>query len=101
MPCSGLGVIHKKPDIKYSRREKDILSLTEIQAKILNNAARYVKKGGVLVYSTCTILAEENGGQIQRFLKENTNFEIEYEKQILTEADGESGFYICRMAKNS
>ena len=101
VPCSGLGVIHKKPDIKYSRREKDILSLTEIQAKILNNAARYVKKGGVLVYSTCTILAEENGGQIQRFLTENTNFNVEYEKQILTGADGESGFYICRMAKNS
>ncbi len=99
VPCSGLGVIHKKPDIKWSRAEADIVELCKIQKMILDNAAMYVKSGGILVYSTCTILPEENRLRIQEFLKENKNFKIEYEEQILTSALGESGFYICKMVK--
>ncbi len=99
VPCSGLGVIHKKPDIKWSRNEADVAELCSIQKKILGNAAEYAKPGGVLVYSTCTILPEENRLRIQEFLKENKNFKIEYEEQILTSALGESGFYICKMVK--
>ncbi len=93
VPCSGLGVIHKKPDIKWSRTEGDIKELCGIQKKILDNAAKYVKPGGVLVYSTCTVLPEENRLRIQEFLSENKNFKIEYEEQILTSDLGESGFY--------
>ncbi len=101
VPCSGLGVIHKKPDIKWSRKESDIAELCEIQAKILEVAASYVKDSGVLVYSTCTILPEENRLQIQEFLKHHNEFEKISEQQILTGALGESGFYICKMVKRN
>ncbi len=99
MPCSGLGVIHKKPDIKWSRKESDIKELCALQKKILEVAAAYVKKGGVLLYSTCTILSEENRLMTEEFLKKHTDFEKVYEEQILTSALGESGFYICKMMK--
>ncbi len=99
VPCSGLGVIHKKPDIKWTRTPQDVAELCKIQEKILSNAAKYVKTGGVLVYSTCTILPEENKFRIHEFLNNNKNFEIEYEEQILTDALGKSGFYICKMVK--
>lgn len=99
VPCSGLGVVHKKPDIKWSRKETDIAELCEIQAKILEVAASYVKDGGVLVYSTCTILPEENRLRIEEFLKQHNEFEKISEKQILTGELGESGFYICKMVK--
>ncbi len=99
VPCSGLGVIHKKPDIKWTRTPQDIDGLCRIQTNILKNAARYVKSGGVLVYSTCTILPEENRLRIREFVNENKNFEIVYEEQILTSSMGESGFYICKMMK--
>ena len=59
-PCSGLGVLAKKPDIKWKRDVADLIKLTRIQTELLDNAARLVKPGGVLVYSTCTIEPEEN-----------------------------------------
>jgi 16S rRNA (cytosine967-C5)-methyltransferase len=99
VPCSGLGVIHKKPDIKWSRQESDIEALCKIQCEILNNAAEYVKPGGVLVYSTCTILPEENRLRIDEFLKTHAEFEKVHEEQLLTSDLGESGFYICKMIK--
>ncbi len=99
VPCSGLGVIHKKPDIKWSRMPDDIEELCKIQEKILDNAAKYVKLGGVLLYSTCSILPEENRLRIEEFLNKNTNFKKLYEEQILTTDLGESGFYICKMLK--
>ncbi len=99
VPCSGLGVLHKKPDIKWTRTENDIVELCKAQTRILDNAAAYVKQGGVLVYSTCTILPEENRLRIQEFLKSNNEFKVVYEEQILTSHLGESGFYICKMVK--
>ena len=99
VPCSGLGVIHKKPDIKWKRKQEDISELLDIQYKILENAGSYLKPGGVLVYSTCTILPEENRLMTERFLKEHKEFKKEYEEQILTSDLGESGFYICKMLK--
>ena len=96
-PCSGIGVIHKKPDIKWKRNEEDISELKDIQLRILNNAAEYVKPGGVLLYSTCTVLKEENEDNIREFLNNNTSFIVEHEEQILTDKAGESGFYICKM----
>ncbi len=99
VPCSGLGVIHKKPDIKWNRKEEDIAELLKVQKNILNSAAKYVKSGGTLVYSTCTILKEENEGQIEEFLKENQKFEKDFEKLYLAHETGGSGFYICRLRK--
>ncbi len=99
VPCSGLGVIHKKPDIKFSREAEDIAELTKIQEKILETAASYLKHGGTLVYSTCTILPEENRMRIESFLKEHKEFKIVSENQLLTDETGRSGFYICKMLK--
>ncbi|MBQ2865504.1 MAG: 16S rRNA (cytosine(967)-C(5))-methyltransferase RsmB [Clostridia bacterium] len=73
VPCSGLGIIRKKPDIRF-KSEDSIKNLPEIQYKILKNAAAYVKPGGRLLYSTCTVINEENSDIIKRFLSENGDF---------------------------
>lgn len=73
-PCSGLGIISKKPEIKY-KREEDIKELPDIQLKILTNAAKYLKKGGYLVYSTCTLNPCENEDVTNKFISENKDFE--------------------------
>lgn len=99
VPCSGLGVVHKKPDIKWKRKETDIEELCKLQKDILETAAAYVKKGGTLVYSTCTILPEENRLRIDEFLGCHAEFRKVHEEQILTTNQGESGFYICKMVK--
>lgn len=77
VPCMGIGVIKRKPDIKWQRTPEDICTITEIQEKILNVCAKYLKNGGELVYSTCSILKEENEEQILKFVKKNEEFEIE------------------------
>ena len=74
VPCSGFGVIRSKPELKYTRPE-DIKRLPEIQYEILCSAARYLKEGGELVYSTCTLNRKENDEVIDRFLRENDGFE--------------------------
>jgi 16S rRNA (cytosine967-C5)-methyltransferase len=76
-PCSGLGLIRKKPEIRWTVKPQDIVELQKIQMEILKNAAKYIKKGGILVYSTCTITQEENEDIIEMFLNENSNFKLE------------------------
>ena len=76
VPCSGLGVIAKKPDIKYKTSKAKIEELVVLQRKILNNASAYVKEGGTLIYSTCTISQEENEGNIEWFTN-NYPYELE------------------------
>lgn len=75
-PCSGIGLLRKKPEIKYNIKKEDIKSLSEIQKNILKNASRYVKKDGYIVYSTCTLTLEENENVINEFLKNNSSFEL-------------------------
>ena len=75
VPCSGFGVISKKPEIRY-KDPAESAPLADIQLAILKNCSRYVKVGGTLVYSTCTIFPEENQGNIERFLDEMPNFEL-------------------------
>lgn len=91
-PCSGLGVLSKKPDIKWKREASDIAQLVDLQRDILDNAARLVKPGGVLIYSTCTIEPEENMWQVRAFLERHPDFEIENAGQYvhgqLVNADG-------------
>jgi 16S rRNA (cytosine967-C5)-methyltransferase len=88
-PCSGLGIMRKKPEIKLVRNESDIKGLTQIQKAILNNASRYVKPGGTLVYSTCTILEEENLNVVNDFLGENKMFNLEgFDKLLPQELPG-------------
>lgn len=75
-PCSGLGVIAKKPDIRY-KEEKPLLELPHIQGDILENVSQYVKPGGVLLYSTCTILKRENNDIVTQFLQGHPEFQLE------------------------
>lgn len=76
-PCSSLGVVRRNPDIKWKRKESDIDSLTRVQLKILGNASSSVKKGGVLVYSTCSNEPEESRGIIKTFLERNQDFFVD------------------------
>lgn len=76
VPCSGSGVINENPDIKLFRRGEDISSLAALQLKIISNCSRYVKPGGSLYYSTCSILPEENDSVIYNFLQQNQGFEL-------------------------
>ncbi len=96
LPCSGLGVIGGKPDIKFRVKEKDIQSLAKLQRDILEVSALYVKEGGVLVFSTCTITPEENTDNLKAFLEGETGrkFKKESERQLLP-ADGSDGFFIA------
>jgi len=77
VPCSGLGIIRKKPEIKWSKHINNIKSIIETQRNIMENAAKYVKKGGILVYSTCTLNNEENEGNIEWFMESHPEFKIE------------------------
>ena len=77
VPCSGIGVIKNKPEIKYKITDKYIESIAALQYKILENSKGYVKVGGVLIYSTCTIDKRENIENIERFLNENKDFRLE------------------------
>ncbi|ENJ9652469.1 16S rRNA (cytosine(967)-C(5))-methyltransferase RsmB [Clostridium botulinum] len=78
VPCSGLGIIRKKPEIKWTKNEKEIKNIIDIQRKIMNNGASYLKKGGILLYSTCTLNKQENEENINWFLKKHKNFKIEH-----------------------
>lgn len=76
VPCSGLGIIRKKPEIKWTKSYDDIRDITQIQRRIMNNAKRYVKPGGIMIYSTCTLAREENEMNVDWFLKTNPSFKI-------------------------
>lgn len=99
VPCSGLGIIRRKPEIKYNR--EDTAELPKIQRAILNNSVKYLKQGGELVYSTCTIEKEENEQVTDGFLKDNPDFEKLYEKTFYPHTDNTDGFYICKIKRNS
>ncbi|MBI9011655.1 MAG: 16S rRNA (cytosine(967)-C(5))-methyltransferase RsmB [Clostridiales bacterium] len=103
-PCSGLGIIRRKPDIKYQKTEADILALNDIQMTILDQASKYIKQGGVLVYSTCTIEPSENRLMVEAFLKSHTDFEIlpineDKDLQLYPNVDETDGFYCCKLLR--
>ena len=110
-PCSGLGIIRKKPDTRYKKLD-DLFALPVIQAAILENAARYVRPGGTLVYSTCTILPVENEEVTTAFLAEHPGFsvvpfslpqpvgETAGRLTLWPQRHGTDGFYICRMTRH-
>lgn len=98
-PCSGLGVIRRKPEIKYKERSEEMELLPKKQLAILSASSSYVKPGGTLVYSTCTINHEENEKVTEIFLKRNPAFEKVESIQLLPNVDGTDGFYICVMRR--
>lgn len=100
VPCSGLGVIGKKPDIKLRFTKEKLVRLVELQRKILFSSSNYVKDGGLLSYSTCTTTKEENEDMVNEFISKNKDFEKFYEKKIMPN-DGSKcdGFYFCIMKR--
>ena len=113
-PCSGLGVMADKPDVKYRASAESVAELVVLQGKLLDTVCQYVKKGGTLVYSTCSVLKDENERQVAAFLERHPDFEAvalpdtipaEFRQhegvglQLLPHRDGVEGFYICRMRK--
>ncbi len=98
VPCSGLGVIAKKPDLRY-KPLSEIERLPQIQSAILQNCARYVKKGGVLVYSTCTLRKKENEDVVYAFLKEHSDFTVESMQTFFPHKTNTDGFFACRLFK--
>ena len=110
VPCSGLGVIAKKPEIRYKSLE-DFTRLPEIQLSIVENCAKYVKKGGILVYSTCTVLPEENEGNVAKLLEAHPELspvdfsvgDLKSEGGMLTLAPdlhATDGFFVAKFIKN-
>ncbi|CEP81656.1 16S rRNA (cytosine(967)-C(5))-methyltransferase RsmB [Paraclostridium sordellii] len=93
VPCSGMGIIKRKPEIKF-KKEEELKNLPDIQKNILNNASKYVKIGGNLVYSTCTIHDEENIDIIKSFLDENDNFELVPINEVNIDLDNQDSGYI-------
>ena len=112
VPCSGLGIIRKKPDIRYKKAE-DLQSLPAIQKDILANASGYVRDGGTLVYSTCTVLPEENEEVVAWFLESYPEFTLspfvlphplgrcDGQLTLWPHRHGTDGFFICRMVKKA
>jgi len=100
VPCSGLGVLRRKPDAKWSLTAKFVSELLVTQAEILDEYALMLKRGGLLVYSTCSILPRENEHQVQAFLKRNEGrFELIQEKRISPSKSGFDGFYMAKLKK--
>ena len=85
VPCSGFGTLRKNPDLKWRKGEGDIKRLSELQLAILTHLSGYVKSGGILVYSTCTVFREENEGVVEHFLKSHPDFQLEPISGLLPE----------------
>ena len=113
--CLGIGVLRRKPDIKWQKKKEDVKEISEIQYKILECCSKYLKSNGELVYSTCSILKEENENLVKRFLKNNKEFELEkikildknfFKKYLKDEQflqvyqnENTDGFFICKLSK--
>lgn len=111
VPCSGMGVIRKKPEIRL-KNEQELAGLPEIQSDILSNAASFVKPGGTLLYSTCTVFPEENEAVVRKFLSESADFEpLDFsvgfaESQdgmytFLPHVHGTDGFFAAKLRRKS
>ncbi|RHW36460.1 16S rRNA (cytosine(967)-C(5))-methyltransferase RsmB [Neobacillus notoginsengisoli] len=115
-PCSGLGVMRRKPDMKYTKREKDLERLVQIQQELLDSVAPLLKKGGILVYSTCTVDKGENQDSVAAFLQRHPEFEFDESLidrmpaavrplitnsslQVMPQDFGSDGFYIASLRK--
>ena len=112
-PCSGYGTVSENPDIKLNKTAQDISALHKAQISILNACCRYIKRGGVLYYSTCSIFQEENDNTVAVFLKQNPDFERveidsplchekkKYGLQFLPDTAFGAGFYIAKLTRKA
>jgi 16S rRNA (cytosine967-C5)-methyltransferase len=102
-PCSGLGVVRRKPDLKWKKHEADIERIQHIQYKLLEETTQLLKEDGYIVYSTCTLETEENGRLIRRFVADHPHFQLleETERQILPHEQQSDGFYMVKLCKKN
>lgn len=110
-PCSGYGTVSENPDIKLFRKPEDFTALKKAQKGILDTVSKYVKKGGALYYSTCSLFEEENDGAVRAFLETHTDFEAEalesplahdkkqFGLQFLPDVAFGAGFYVCKLKR--
>ena len=98
-PCSGIGVLKRNPDSKWKLQPEFVENIIKTQADILENYSKLVKKGGKIVYATCSILPSENEEQVQNFLQKNSEFELEKENKISAHKSGFDGFYMALLEK--
>ncbi len=99
LPCSGLGVMGKKTDIRYKMTAQKQAELVDLQRQILDTVHSYVKRGGTLVYSTCTIHKNENEGNVAWFLQEHPEFELVSQEQMLPGTTYHDGFFIAKLRR--
>lgn len=99
VPCTGLGVVRRRPEIKYKDVSDSGEELARKQLAILEASATYVKKGGYIMYSTCTINAKENRDVVGKFLRKHDNFDLIRNRQLSPSNDLTDGFYFCKMKK--
>lgn len=114
-PCTGTGVLRRRPDIRWRRQPADLVQLVALQQELLNHAASLLKPGGRLVYSTCSLESEENEEQIRRFLADHPNFRVDLPDNFaanfsaermaegfltIPRADGPDGFFMTRLEKS-
>lgn len=98
-PCSGLGVIRRKADIRRKKNPAELDALPKLQLEILNSAAKALKHGGTLVYSTCTIIRRENENVAEKFLSTHTDFKLVETKKFLPHIDGTDGLFAAKFFK--
>lgn len=98
-PCTGYGVMKRKPDIKVHLQPEDMDGIVQIQKEILASAAKVCKVGGIMVYSTCTLNKKENENQVRTFLNNNTEFELVEEKTIFPYEEQCDGFYMAKLVR--
>jgi 16S rRNA (cytosine967-C5)-methyltransferase len=117
VPCSGFGTLRRNPDLKWRRKEEEIARLSQLQFSILKNLSQYVKEGGLLVYSTCTVFHEENEEVVEGFLSEHREFKLDPLVDVLPEkchffikkgyfktfplTERMDGFFVARLRKRS
>lgn len=101
LPCSGLGVMGRKPDIRYRVTPEDVQALAALQRKILSVVQEYVKPGGTLVYSTCTVTRAENDGNVQWFGEQYPEFQFETMRQLYPGEGRHDGFFIAKWKKQT
>lgn len=115
VPCSGFGTLRRNPDLKWNRKEEDLRRLSQLQIAILENLSSYLKAGGILVYSTCTVFREENEEVIERFLRNHPEFQLDPLEKVLPHEyhpfihqgyfktfppqNNMDGFFVARMKK--
>ena len=101
LPCSGLGVLGRKADIKYRITRQACEELATLQREILGIVQQYVKPGGILIYSTCTIHRAENEENVSWFLQQHSDFCLEKQQQILPKKGENDGFFLAKLRKES